>query len=39
MVVVIDGGGLGGGGAVANGGLHLETAGSHCVMYCESTHL
>ena len=39
MVVFIGGRGLGGDGAVANEGLHLEAEGYHCGIYCESPHL
>ena len=37
--VVIGGGGLGGGGDVANEGVHSHATGYHCGIYRKSTHL
>ena len=39
MGVFIGGGGLGGGGVMANEGVHLEATGYHCGIYREFTHL
>ena len=39
MLVVIVGRGLGGGGVVANAGVHYEASGYHFVIYSEFPHL